>query len=483
VNVKLDRVPWTPQLYRVMAGLLVSLFVAAMDATVVGTALPTIARDLGSFELYPWIVAGYLITATTTVPLWGRLADLHGRRRVLLVGIVIFIIASALCATSPSMVWLIAFRTLQGIGAGCIQPVVFTILGDIFPLKQRAPLSGLFSSMWAIAAIIGPVLGALFVSTIGWRWIFTINIPIGLAAAALIWGYKEHRPERSGARGLDVRGSLLLTAGVVVLLVGLGAGSQSATPNWLLVVAAVVLIALFVRVEWGSTNPTVPLDLLRNRIIGPAIAVGALMGTVMFGVTTYVPLWVQEVQGGSPFAAGAAVGAMSIGWPVVSAFAGFFMVRIGYQRLVVAGSLTLVAGTVMLAIGSPARGVVWTGAASLVIGAGMGAIAAPLLIVIQNIVDWSRRGAATALNQFSRTIGGAVGVSLMGVLLQRYVSAGRDPLGIQLQAGLQAVFVVLAVLAALMLAVAIAILVLARRAGKDKERAAAAAGSISASAD
>jgi EmrB/QacA subfamily drug resistance transporter len=452
-----------------MAGLMVSLFVAAMDSTVVGTALPTIARDLGSFQLYPWIVAGYLITATTTVPLWGRLADLHGRRRVLLVGIVVFVVASALCATSPSMVWLIAFRTLQGIGAGCIQPVVFTILGDIFPLKQRAPLSGLFSSMWAIAAIVGPALGALFVSTIGWRWIFLINLPLGLVAAGLVWGYQERRPEKAGARGLDVRGSLLLTAGVVLLLVGLGAGSQSATPNWLLVVAAVVVLALFAWVEWGSASPTVPLDLLRHRVIGPAIAVGALMGTVLFGITTYVPLWVQEVQGGSPLQAGVALGAMSVGWPVVSALAGIFMVRIGYQRLVVAGSLTLVVGTLMLAVGSPDRGFLWTGAASLVIGCGMGAIAAPLLIVIQNIVDWSRRGAATALNQFSRTIGGAVGVSLMGVLLQRYLNATRDPLGIQLQAGLHADFVVLVVLAALMLAIAIAILVVARRADDERK--------------
>jgi EmrB/QacA subfamily drug resistance transporter len=459
-----------------MAGLMVSLFVAAMDATVVGTALPTIARDLGSFQLYPWIVAGYLITATTTVPLWGRLADLRGRRRVLLVGIVVFIVASALCATSPSMVWLIAFRTLQGVGAGCIQPLVFTILGDIFPLKQRAPLTGLFSSMWAIAAIIGPALGALFVSTVGWRWIFTINVPIGLAAAGLLWGYKERLPEKAGARRLDIRGSLLLTAGVVLLLVGLGAGSQSATPNWLLLIAAVVVLAAFARVEWGSANPTVPLDLLRHRVIGPAIAVGALMGTVMFGVTTYVPLWVQEVQGGSPFDAGIAVGAMSLGWPIVSALAGFFMVRIGYQRLVVGGTLALLAGTLILAIGSPGRGVVWSGAASLVIGAGMGAIAAPLLIVIQSLVDWSRRGAATALNQFSRTIGGAVGVSLMGVLLQRYINSASDPLNApaQLQSGLQAVFAVLVVLAALMLAIAVAILVVARRAEKEMGPAAVA---------
>jgi EmrB/QacA subfamily drug resistance transporter len=476
VSADVERVPWTPQLVRVMAGLMLSLFVAAMDATVVGTALPTIARDLGSFELYPWIVSGYLITATTTVPIWGRVADLHGRRRVLLAGILLFILASALCAASAGMGWLIAFRTLQGIGAGCIQPVVFTIVGDIFPLKQRARLQGFFSSMWAVAAIIGPGLGALFVSTIGWRWIFTINIPIGVVAVALVWGYRERRPETRTARTLDLRGALLLTAGIVLLLLGLGAGSQNATPNWALVAAALVVLVAFVRVEWRSANPTLPLDLLRHRIIGPAIAVAALAGTLMFGVTTYVPLWVQEVQGGSPYDAGLAVGAMSIGWPVMSAVSGWIMVPVGYQRLVVAGSLALVAGSLMLAFVPADRGVVWTGAASLVIGAGMGTFTAPLLIVIQSIVDWSRRGAATALNQFSRTIGGAVGVSLMGVLLQRYINSAKDPLSArgQLQAGLHADFVVLVVLAAMVLAIATVILLVSRRPEEEKGPAAAA---------
>ena len=225
-----ERVPWTPQLVRVMAGLMLSLFVAAMDSTVVGTALPTIAHDLGRFELYPWIVSGYLITATTTVPIWGRLADLHGRRRILMIGTALFVIASALCAASPSMEWLIAFRTLQGIGAGCIQPVVFTVVGDIFPMRQRARLQGLFAGMWAVAAIVGPGLGALFVSTVGWRWIFTINLPIGIIAAALVWGYRERR--QAGAGSLDVRSTVLLTAGIVLLLFGLGTGSPTATPNW-----------------------------------------------------------------------------------------------------------------------------------------------------------------------------------------------------------------------------------------------------------
>ena len=464
MSTQTERVAWTPQLLRVMVGLMLSLFIAAMDSTVVGTALPTIARELGHFELYPWIVSGYLITATTTVPVWGRLADIHGRRPVLLAGIVVFVIASVLCAASPGMGWLIAFRTLQGIGAGCIQPLVFTIVGDIFPLQQRARLQGLFSSMWGVAAILGPILGALFVSTIGWRWIFTINLPIGVVAGGLVWAYREHRPEQV-SRSLDVRGAILLTVGIVLLLFGFGTGSATATPNWPLAVLAVIALGAFALVEWRSANPLLPLDLLRHRVIGPAIGIALLAGTLMFGVTAYIPLWVQRVEGGSAYAAGAAVGAMSIGWPVMSAISGLIMVRVGYQRLVLAGGLALFVGSLMLAFGPTDLGVIWAGVASAVIGAGMGMFTAPLLIVIQSSVEWGRRGAATALNQFSRTIGGAVGVSLLGVLLQSYVRSSGNPLGarVQLQAGLHADFLVLVILAAMVLAAGIAVLITSRR--------------------
>jgi EmrB/QacA subfamily drug resistance transporter len=447
-----------------MAALMVSLFVAAMDSTVVGTALPTIARELGSFELYPWVVAGYLITGTTTVPLWGRLADIRGRKPVLLAGLAIFVIASALCAWSPSMLWLIAFRTLQGIGAGCIQPLVFTMVGDIFPLAQRARLQGFFSGMWAIAAIIGPALGALFVSTIGWRWIFTINIPIGIAAAVLLWGYDERKDQRAKAR-LDVRGAVLLTAGITILLIGLGTGSESATPNWPAVALAVLLLAAFIALEWRSRNPTVPLHLLRHRVIGPAILIGSIAGTLMFGVTAYLPLWVQSVQGGSPYEAGVAVAAMSFGWPIASSVSGFAMVRVGYQRLVVIGALALLAGSVMLAVAQPSSSLYWTGGASLIIGLGMGTFSAPLLIVIQSSVEWAQRGAATALNQFSRTIGGAVGVALMGIVVQRYVASARAPLEArgELFQGLHADFVALVALAAGVLVAGVAVLFASRR--------------------
>jgi EmrB/QacA subfamily drug resistance transporter len=464
VNVSAARIPWTPALVRVMAGLMVSLFIAAMDSTVVGTALPTIARELGSFELYPWIVAGYLITATTTVPLWGRLADIRGRKSVLLAGIAIFVAASGLCAASPNMWWLIAFRTLQGIGAGCIQPLVFTVVGDIFPLAQRARLQGFFSAMWAIAAIVGPGIGALFVSTIGWRWIFTINIPIGIAAALLMWGYAERKEHRADAK-LDVRGGVLLTVAVTLLLIGLGTGSQNATPNWFVFAVAIILLVAFVWLEWRSSSPTVPLRLLRHRVIGPAILIGAIAGTLMFGVTAYLPLFVQSVQGGSPYEAGVAVGAMSFGWPIASSVSGFAMIRVGYQRLVVIGATALLAGSLMLAIADPNTSLLWTSSASLIIGLGMGAFSAPLLIVIQSSVEWAQRGAATALNQFSRTIGGAIGVALMGVVIQSYVGAASAPLQAreQLYRGLHADFIGLVVLAACVLVAGIGVLWASRR--------------------
>ena len=314
--------------------------------------------------------------------------------------------------------------------------------------------------MWAVAAVIGPALGAVFVSTIGWRWIFLINLPIGLVAGALIFSHRERRPAAVVDAGIDVRSVILLTAGIGLLLWGLGTGSHSATPVWWAIGIGAAMLAAFGLVETRSRRPLLPLDLLRNPVIGPAVLVGAIGGTVMFGVTAYVPLYVQQVLGGTPYAAGVAVGAMSIGWPVTSTASGLMLVRVGYQRLVLAGALALVAGSLTLALAPATLGAFWMTAGSLVIGCGMGLFTAPLLIVIQSSVAWNRRGAATALNQFSRTIGGAVGVSLMGVLLQLYLGSARDPLAAhaQLAAGLRADFIVITGLAACVLAVSLVIL-------------------------
>jgi EmrB/QacA subfamily drug resistance transporter len=399
-----------------MAGLMLCIFVAAMDSTVVGTALPTIARELNGFSLYSWVFAGYLLTGTTSVPIWGRLADLYGRRRVLLAGLAIFVIASLLCGASTSMVALILFRTLQGVGAGCLQPVTITVIGDIFPLAQRARLQGLFSAMWAVAAITGPLLGALFVSTVGWRWIFGINLPIGIAAALLLRGYHEKHEQRAQG-GLDLPGAAALTIGVALLLWGLGAGNAAAQPVLPALAAAVVVLVGFFLIERRSSGPTIPLALLRRRSIGPPMLVALLAGTVMFGATAYVPLFVQGALGGSTYQAGAAVAPMSLGWPVASVISGRLLLRVGFRWLALVGALLLVLGAIMLAVRPPGGGILWVGLSSAVIGAGLGTISTPVLIVIQSSVPWDQRGSATALNQFSRTIGGAVGVAALGILL------------------------------------------------------------------
>jgi EmrB/QacA subfamily drug resistance transporter len=412
----IERLPWTPALILLMAGLLLSLMVAAMDSTVVGTALPTIARDLGGFALYSWVFTGYLLTSTTSVPIWGRLADIVGRRTILLSGLALFVGGSVLCGLAPTMQFLIVFRLLQGLGAGCVQPLVFTIVGDTFPIAQRARLQGFFSAVWAIASVAGPLLGALFVSTIGWRWIFDINLPIGLAAATMIWGYREPRRQATEDRHLDLLGALLLTVGIAGLLIGLGAGAASKGVNWPVAGGGAAVLVLFFFVERRVRVPVVPLDLLRNRVLGPALAVTMIAGTLMFGVTAYVPLLVQDGLHGTPLMAGAAAAPLSLGWPIGSVTAGLLLLRVGYERLLLAGSLVLVLGTLALSL-LPHTAVV-AAIAAAIMGLGMGLVSTPVLIVIQSSVPHHRRGAATAFNQLARTIGGALGVGLMGILVE-----------------------------------------------------------------
>lgn len=472
-------IPWTVERARVTGGLMLAMFVAAMDSSVVSTAVPTIAGDLGGFALYPWLIAGYLLTSTTTVPLWGRLADIYGRRRVLLAGLTWFVVTSLLCAAAPDMAWLVAFRALQGIGAGCVLPVALTTVGDIFPIAQRARLQGLFSSVWAVAALAGPTLGALFVTTIGWRWIFWVNLPIVVVTIAMLW---EHRDApRAGERGrLDYLGAVTLTLGIGMLLFGLAGGAGSArTPDLALISLGLAALAFFALAQRRTDHPTIPFTLLRHPIIGPATAAAFLAGTVMFALNAFVPLYVQGVLQRSSFEAGATVSIASLGWTGAAILSGRVLLRAGYQRLVVTGALSMVIGSALLLVSPSTAGVGWVAAAAFVIGLGMGQLQTPLLIVIQSVVDWSSRGAATALNQFSRTIGGAVGVSLLGALLSARARAAATARGVDPGAvanplssrghldaitvplvddGLRAVYVVLLLISLVTLATALVIL-------------------------
>ena len=278
-------------------------------------------------------------------------------------------------------------------------------------------MAGLFSAMWAVAALVGPLLGAVFVATIGWRWIFEINVPVGFVSAVLLWRHRE--PQRPATREghIDFLGAVTLTAGIGLLLWGLGAGSPSAQPNWPVVILAVALLLACVAVELRAQTPLLPVDLLRSPLIGPATLAAILGGTVLFAGTAYVPLYVQGGLGRTPFEAGAAVALMSVGWPVASLVGGRILLRVGFRRLTATGTLMLVIAGLMLAIGPAAWGVAWVGAACFVCGLGLGSVMTPLLTVVQSAVPWERRGTVTALQQFARSIGGSVGVSLMGLIV------------------------------------------------------------------
>ncbi|HEV1997262.1 MAG TPA: MFS transporter, partial [Candidatus Dormibacteraeota bacterium] len=330
-------VPWSSQRIRWTGGLMLAMLVAAMDSTIVGTALPTIGGELGHFSLYPWVFSGYLLTATTTVPLWGRLADLYGRKVVLYAGLGIFVGASVLCGSAHDMLSLVLFRALQGLGAGCLQPVTTTLVGDLFPMPQRAKVQGLFGGMWAVAAVSGPLLGALLVSTVGWRWIFMVNVPIGLAAAFMLWSFSDrvHGEKVS----IDYLGAVLLTGGVGALLFGFGSGGSGSHVQWPLIVLAAGVLGTFVLVERRAASPAVPLRFLTHPVIGPALLLSVLGGTLFFALTSYVPLYVQAGLGGSPTSAGAALSPLTVGWPLAATISGRLLLRFGYQRLVLAGTL------------------------------------------------------------------------------------------------------------------------------------------------
>ena len=454
---------------------MVALAVAALDSTVVGTAMPTIIGQLGGLSEYSWVFSGYLLAATTTVPLYAKLADIHGRKPVFLVGLALFVGGSALCGLSRSMFELIAFRTLQGLGAGSVQPIAYTIVGDIFDPIRRARMQGYFSGVWGVSAIIGPALGGVITQTVGWPWVFEVNIPVGLIATVIIVRSFHERFERRPHR-LDWLGALLLTAGVALLLFAFA--EAGAAFGWLslpflaVLAAAAGLLVGFVLVEQRVVEPIVDLSLLRDPLIGAGLAITILAGVVMYGLLTYVPPMVQGVQGGTPVEAGIAVAAMSIGWTFGSIVGGPALVRRGGRPVVVAGCLLLLAGSVVLTqlVRFDALGVAMAGAA--VTGVGMGLASTTILVVLQSAVEWERRGVVTGLVQFSRTIGGAVGIGLMGGVLTAFVggatSAILDPIASAslppavlaaargaLASGLFWTFVILAVAAGLALVVAV----------------------------
>lgn len=421
----------------VIIGLMLGMSLAALDTTIVGTAMPSIVGKLGGFSLYSWVFSVYLLTSTTSVPIYGKLADLYGRKPIFLFGTAVFLIGSIASGASQSMEQLILFRAVQGLGAGAVLPIVLTIIGDIFELAERARLQGFFSGVWGVSSVVGPALGGLIVDHFSWRWVFFVNIPFGLLSALLlILAFKE-KVERTKPT-LDYAGTVTLTGAIVALLFALLQGGTSwawLSPQSLgLFATFVLLLAFFIWVEKRAAEPILPLTLFKSRIIAVSSIGGLILGVTMFGVTTYVPLFVQGVKGGTATDAGIVLTPLLLSWPISSLISGRLVLRFGYRKVAVIGAFLTTLGATMLLFFHRDTSTLFIVVAMLFLGTGLGFDSTAFILSVQNAVPWRLRGVATASTQFVRTIGGTIGVAFMGTILNAQIAQRFAPVFTQFSA-------------------------------------------------
>ena len=399
----------------------------AIDATILATAVPAVVEDLGGFTSFPWLFSIYLLAQAVSVPIYGKVADLYGRKPVMLLGIALFVVGSLLCGLAWNMTALIVFRLVQGLGAGAVQPMGMTIIGDIYSLAERAKVQGYIASVWAMASVVGPTLGGVFADYLTWRWIFLINLPLGAVAGWVVWHHYAESVERRRHR-IDFVGAGLLASGGTLLLLGLLEGGvrwEWGSPAGLgIFAAAAVLLAAFVVVESRAAEPVLPLWIFRRRVLNASNSGAFVVGVLLLGLTSYVPLYAQGVLGHGALVSGLALAAMTIGWPIAASTSGRFYLTIGFRRTVLMGSAFVIAGGALLLL-VDADSALWALALPcFVMGIGFGYVASPGVVVAQSSVDWQHRGVATSTNMFARSMGSAVGVAVFGAIVNSNL-AGR----------------------------------------------------------
>jgi EmrB/QacA subfamily drug resistance transporter len=443
------------------------MFVAALDSTVVGTAMPTAIGDLGGIDRYSWVFAAYLLVSTVTTPVFGRFSDVVGRKRVYFVALVVFVSASMLCGQSQTMDELIAFRALQGLGAGALISTGITMIGDLFDVRQRGRVQGFTASVWATSAIIGPTIGGIITQALSWRWTFYVNLPVGLLAIVLLLNLHDREEHHGGS--IDWLGAVVFAAAATTLLLGVNGSYPLIT-----IPVAVILTILFLVIERRTPEPLVDLTLFGIPVIGLGLALTLVQGVMQFGATTFIPPFAQGVLGRSPVEAGIAVGVMSIAWPVGAVTTGWFLLRVGLRRAAMAGSIPPVVGAAILATLSPDAPLFLLALGAGLMGLGMGVIGTPLMVGAQTAVSYGRRGVVTSLLNFTRSLGGAVGVATLGAVLNAAIGPRAadlapllDPRGhgtlsaagadarVLFAGGLHTVFVALLALAAVSVVIAL----------------------------
>lgn len=414
----------------VTAGLVLAMAVIAIETTVVTTALPTVVGELRGLELYPWIFSAYLLASTVFVPVFGKLADVFGRRPIFLGGMLLFVVGSVLCGLAGNMPFLVAARAVQGLGAGAVMPLVFTIVGDLYPLEQRGKIQGFMSALWGTASLVGPGLGAFLTLTLSWRWVFFVNVPFALAAMVLIAGRLHERVERREVQ-VDYAGAAALTGSLLALLVAMLEGGRSlpwgSPPMLGLCGLSLALVALFIRIERRAADPLLPLSLFRLPIVAVASVGNVLQGAQLFALTAYIPLFEQGVRGGSAADAGTVLTPLLLGWSLSGVAGPKILLRCGFRPTALLGTGLLLAGSLPLPLLDRQTPTLLLAVSMALLGAGFGPSATAFIVAVQEAVPWSVRGVATSGTQLFRSLGGSVGVALLGALLNSRLAASVSP--------------------------------------------------------
>lgn len=404
----------------VLASVMLAMFIGAVEATIVSTAMPSISAELGGFSKYSWVFSAYLLMSTVTVLLYGKLSDIFGRKPIFAVGIVLFLIGSLLCGLATSMDQLIFFRFIQGMGAGAVLPIATTIVGDIYTAEERAKIQGYLSSVWGISAVTGPAIGGILVATIGWEYVFWVNIPLGILALIGVLVFLVE-PVNTKKPSVDYAGAALLTVALSLFLYWLiegGVGFEwTSLQSFLLVLGTLFLFVFFIFVERKAEDPMMPFSIWRNRSILFANLVSLFTGIILIGVSSYLPAYVTGVMEQSAIVAGFTLTAMSIGWPIAAFFSGRLLLKIGYFQTSLLGGVSLVVGTVLFVLMQASYGPLWAAMSSFFIGIGMGLTGTAFIVSIQAAVSYEQRGSATASNIFMRNLGSTIGAALLGSVL------------------------------------------------------------------
>ncbi|MDQ1547228.1 MAG: hypothetical protein QOH69_2132 [Actinomycetota bacterium] len=403
---------------------MLSTGLVAIDGTIIATAVPSIVKDVGNPEAFPWLFSVYLLVQAVTVPVYSKLADTIGRKPIILIGIGLFLVGSILCGFAWSMPSLIAFRVVQGLGAGAVAPMAITIAGDIYTVQERAKAQGYLASVWGIASVVGPTLGGVFSQYVSWRWIFFVNVPLSILAAIMIIRALHENIEKVRHR-VDYLGASLITVALSLLILAVLEGGVAWAWDAPISIGAFVLgglmLVAFVFVERRAAEPVLPPWVFSRRVLLSTAFVGLGVGGIVIALSAYVPTYLQGTLGVPPIVAGLTLAALTVGWPIAAAVSGRFYLRIGFRNTVLVGLVFALAGSLTLALTAGQPSVAVVAVACFIIGLGMGLIAVPALVSAQSSVEWNQRAVVTGAQLFARSIGSAVGVAIFGAIANSIV--------------------------------------------------------------